>query len=203
MTGCAQWRAELVEHARGTAPASAGLSAHLDGCPACRRERDQLAAVAALLHRVDPAALLERLDEPPVALRGRVVGAVGARRLLALVAAAVVAVGLAGAVGVSALTPTPASTTAAPVPATVALGVEETVVPWGTRLQVRVEGLPADGPFRLWVEDADGARTPIGSFGPTTDGSALVPAATELAPSGIRRVGISSADGDVLAAVDT
>lgn len=57
----------------------------------------------------------------------------------------------------------------------VALSVTETAVPWGTRLQIEASGLPAGGPFRVWVEDATGTRTPVGSFGPSDDGGPPCP----------------------------
>ncbi|MBW0118942.1 MULTISPECIES: hypothetical protein [Pseudonocardia] len=203
---CRDRRPELVDVARGTAAPSPGLLAHLDGCPDCATELRELTAVAAAMARADPAALRTpgahtSGPQPSGALGARVVAAVRARRrrrtVTAALAAAAVVLALAGGAAVLVTRAAPA------VPATtVALSVVETPVPWGTRLQIEATGLPAGGPFRVWVEDATGTRTPVGSFGPTDDGRASVPAATELAPGGIRRVGLSTAGGEDLAAVD-
>lgn len=55
--------------------ASAALGAHLDACPDCRRERDEmLDAAASLAHTVAPVA-------PPEALRARILGAAHALKL--------------------------------------------------------------------------------------------------------------------------
>lgn len=203
---CIRWRPELVDVARGVVDESAGLRAHLDGCPTCAEELRELTAVATVVARADPTAPPDTESQPPLALGNRVVAAVRARRrrrlaTVALGAAAAVLV-VAGAATTAMLATRPSSEPPA-VASPVQLSVTETAVPWGTRLQLDAAGLPADGPFRVWVEDETGARTPVGSFGPTDNGRASVPASTELSPGGIRRVGLSTTDGDELAVVDT
>ena len=50
----------------------AELQAHLDDCPACRVELEQIAPVVTLLPKVDPDRLAEPLAEPPPHLAERV-----------------------------------------------------------------------------------------------------------------------------------
>ncbi len=57
----------------------AELRAHLDGCPICRAELEEIAPVATLLSRVDPDRLGDPLAQPPPDLAERVSGSVGGR----------------------------------------------------------------------------------------------------------------------------
>jgi hypothetical protein len=78
MMDCPDVRPRLEEHRRGELPPgdAALVEAHLAGCPACRRLRDEDEALAALVRGLDrtaaPAALrrqIERLAAPPRGVR--------------------------------------------------------------------------------------------------------------------------------------
>src|SRR4051812_14626043 len=57
------------------------LETHLDRCPLCRIELEQIAPVAALLPTTDPDKLEEPLAHPPAHLAERVYERVGQERL--------------------------------------------------------------------------------------------------------------------------
>lgn len=79
---CETLAPELVAYVDGEQPETerARIEAHLDGCPACRREVERIAEIGAMitrLPRIEPSpelegALWRRLeDDPPAHARGR------------------------------------------------------------------------------------------------------------------------------------
>jgi hypothetical protein len=78
---CREWRESLGAHALGQLEEEErrGLEAHLEGCPECRAELEQLAALSHPLSLADPARF-EAAPSPPPALGARVAAAVGAER---------------------------------------------------------------------------------------------------------------------------
>ncbi|GAA5116855.1 anti-sigma factor family protein [Pseudonocardia adelaidensis] len=194
---------ELGAHALGLLDAaqSRAVEEHLAGCPACRREWEELRGMVDLLDDVPPEAFL---DGPPDAdlMLQRTVRQVRAeaatqrrrrRFLVAAAAAAAVAVFLGGGVLIGRQTsPPPPAVVAAPgaveLTGTGAPGVamSATLTPaagW-VRLTATVKGIPGGERCYIVVVARDGTREVAGSWlvpekgwrdGITLDGSALVP----------------------------
>lgn len=66
---------------------------------------------------------------------------------------------------------------------------------WGTELQLRLDDLPTADGYAAHAVDSRGVRTLAASWGPTPARSAMVPAATALAPSALRRSVNETSDG--------
>ena len=196
---------ELGAHALGLLDAaqSRAVEEHLTVCPECRREWEELREMVDLLDDVPPEAFL---DGPPDAdlLLQRTLrqvrtesGARRHRRLLALVGAAAVGLGvvLAGGVVLGRATAPPVVAAApAPAPGSVELAgggdpgvtMSATLTPatgW-VRVSATVGGVPPGERCYLVVVAKDGARQVAGSWlvpqtgwraGLTLDGSAIVP----------------------------
>jgi anti-sigma factor RsiW len=193
---------ELGAHALGLLDAaqSRAVEEHLAGCPACRREWEELRGMVDLLDDVPPEAFL---DGPPDAdlvlqravrqVRAEVTAQRRRRRfLLAGAAAAVVAVVLTGGVLIGRETAPPPAVVAAPGAVQLAgdgapgVSMTATLTPaagW-VRLTTSVKGIPAGERCYIVVVARDGTRQIAGSWlvsqggwrdGITLDGSALVP----------------------------
>ena len=184
MTGggtCAWIRLELGVYLLGAIePAQrARVDHHLAACPACRAELAALAGLPALLRRVpaDEATELPLEDTIPAA-PGPPPGApprrmARARRRSVLTVAAALVAGFAAALGVQALHAAgepPASTAQAVTadaanPATGAwAAVRYTPQPWGTKLAVRVTGIPAGTRCQLLVMTTRGQHIAAGGW---------------------------------------
>jgi hypothetical protein len=195
---------ELGAHALGLLDAaqSRAVEEHLAGCPACRREWEELRGMVDLLDDVPPEAFLDGPPEADLMLQ-RTVRQVRAeaaahrrrrRLLLAGAAAAAIAVFLGGGVLIGRETaPPPPAVVAAPPGAVQLTGggapgvsMTATLTPaagW-IRLTTAVKGIPAGERCYIVVVARDGSRQIAGSWlvsqggwrdGITLDGSALVP----------------------------
>jgi anti-sigma factor RsiW len=194
---------ELGAHALGLLDAaqSRAVEEHLAGCPACRREWEELRGMVDLLDDVPPEAFLDGPPEADLMLQ-RTVRQVRAeaaaqrrrrRLLLAGAAAAAVAVFLGGGVLIGRETaPPPPAVVAAPGAVQLTGGgapgvsMTATLTPaagW-VRLTTSVKGIPAGERCYIVVVARDGSRQIAGSWlvsqggwrdGITLDGSALVP----------------------------
>ena len=194
---------ELGAHALGLLdPAqSRAVEEHLAGCPACRREWEELRGMVDLLDDVPPEAFLDGPPDADLMLQRtvrqvRAEAAAGRRRrrfLLAGAAAAVIAVVLGGGVLIGRQTaPPPPAVVAAPGAVQLAgegapgVSMTATLTPaagW-VRLTTSVKGIPAGERCYIVVVARDGTRQIAGSWlvspggwrdGVTLDGSALVP----------------------------
>lgn len=194
---------ELGAHALGLLdPAqSRAVEEHLAGCPACRREWEELRGMVDLLDDVPPEAFLDGPPDADLMLQRtvrqiRVEAAAQRRRrrfLLTGVAAAALAVVLAGGVLVGRETaPPPPAVVAAPGAVALTGGgdpgisMSATLTPasgW-VRLTTSVKGIPPGERCYIVVVARDGTRQIAGSWlvsqggwrdGVTLDGSALVP----------------------------
>jgi RNA polymerase sigma-70 factor (ECF subfamily) len=197
---------ELGAHALGLLdPAqSRAVEEHLAGCPACRREWEELRGMVQLLDDVPPEAFLEGPPDADLMLQRTVrqvrseAAAQRRRRrfLLAGTAAAAVAVFLGGGVLIGRETapppPEPPAVVAAPgaVQLTgsgapgVAMTATLTPATGWVRLTTTVKGIPGGERCYIVVVARDGTREIAGSWlvpqtgwrdGVTLDGSALVP----------------------------
>jgi hypothetical protein len=195
---------ELGAHALGLLDAaqSRAVEEHLAGCPACRREWEELRGMVDLLDDVPPEAFLDGPPEADLMLQRtvrqvRAEAAAHRRRrrfLLAGAAAAAIAVFLGGGVLIGRETaPPPPAVVAAPPGAVQLTGggapgvsMTATLTPaagW-VRLTTAVKGIPAGERCYIVVVARDGSRQIAGSWlvsqggwrdGITLDGSALVP----------------------------
>jgi len=197
------------------------VQAHLDGCPHCRREVDDLRGMEAALGEIPPEAFL---DGPPpdgdFLLQNtlREVRRISARevwRNRALVAAAavvavVVALGAGAVVGrgtadtpVAAGPAVPGSRTGAGLDAGTGVSMSATVRPaagW-VRVSATVTGVPAGEQCRLFVVARDGFREPAGSWLASPSGSTTLDGAALMAPAEVGAVQAETYAGQILVAV--
>lgn len=181
------WRERLGAYALGhlDADEAAAVHAHAEGCTGCREELAELAPVVRRLSLGD-AARIASSPAPPRDLGDRVLARVGQerrtrrtrRRRTAVRAsfAAAAAVAAAAVAGIALLPQggdEPGAARRGPAGETVAfrdlppgVTMRATVTPraWGTAITVSVRGVPAGIPCVVWLERADGARIPAGSF---------------------------------------
>lgn len=170
---CRGWRERLGPYLTGRASATerAAVEAHLEGCAACRRERDLLAPVARALDVADPSHVLAETEQPPADLEPRVVGRIrGARRerrrrVGLASAAAGIAIVLALSLALFATAGPGAEqvmlTGASPRAAGAAELVERA---WGTEVHLRAWGLSSGTTYVVWLEAVDGERVQGGTF---------------------------------------
>jgi len=196
------------------------VQAHLDGCSACRGALRELRATTRALPPDLAGSLVDgafRQDPVPPA---RIVDAVleqvrrdtwaGTRRRAVVAAAGVAAAAvlfLAGLVtgqGVLGLSPEQVTREIAlrnlsPRAAGAQVSATLTARPWGTKVTVTAAGLPAGRAVTVWLVDAAGQRVPCGTFTQPAGRTATVDLASALAYSDAESLGLSGADGAVLA----
>jgi anti-sigma factor RsiW len=163
---------------------AAALEAHLDGCEECRREAREIAPVAELLGRADPAHL-DEAPVPPAELPGRIAAQIRRERrearrrrsrfglAVAGAAAAVAAIAIAAAALLSTGSGEPGAqrVTFAGVPSGIRLAAELEPRAWGSQVYVHVEGIRPGTLCTVWLHRASGGRVPAGSFRYRVDGS--------------------------------
>jgi Putative zinc-finger len=179
----------------------ARVEAHLPGCPACQAELMTLAPLPGLLAGV-PGDM--RAEGPPPAGGARQPTQAGAHGRPGWrwrpVAAAACAAAIAGAAGGLWLAPSgtgPRSATVTLSGANPALHVSATAAltatSWGTRLQVRLRGIPLDVPCRLIARSRTGATEVTGIWDAWRDGPITVPASADWRPSDIASLQVATA----------
>jgi Putative zinc-finger len=175
---CRNWRASLGAYSLGHLEAEerAGLEAHLDGCPDCRSEVEQLADVAQLLPFADPAHF-GPAPTPSPELGERITATIGAerrvnrrRRRLRL------GFGLSGAVAataaVLALVILPGGGGEAPeqhvqftsLPHGVQIAAKLEPHSFGTEIYMYVNGMRSGTLCRVFLRNANGTVASAGSF---------------------------------------
>lgn len=183
------------------------LEAHLGTCPACREELAAYAGLPGLLSRVTLDEVVNQSLLPAPALLPRLLDTVEQERQASvkrlrrwrvaaggLAATAVATAALAvlpGPTGVEAPTSELRAAAGSPAVGAVALGPR----PWGTSVELDLQGLPPAELYVAWVADDDGDRSEVASWGPTDDGSATVTGATALAPRSVRGLTVETEDG--------
>jgi anti-sigma factor RsiW len=206
---CREMRAALGAAALGRLdPAEeVALTAHLDGCAACRAEWRELESVARALPLADPAHLSDVLPQPPTDLgdlvstrvaRERSARRTRTTRRLVLAAAAAVLVVLA----LVALVVVPGSgSSGTPVAFPTRNGVSAHATlhnaPAGTEVSLRVTGLHDGDAYWLWLTSDDGNRIGAGTFhGSKSPLQMTMTAAIPL--SAARRIWVTDADDSVV-----
>ena len=175
--GCRERRESLGAYALGHLPADerAGLEAHLEGCPSCRAEAEQLAALAGPLSLADPARF-EAAPVPPASLAARVAAAIARERLtrrrrrmrfgLALsgaVAAAAVAVALLVLPGGGSAGPEQ-HVTFASLPRGMKISAKLIPHAYGTEIHMYVKGVSSGTLCRVYLLRRNGTELSAGSF---------------------------------------
>nr|WP_042198445.1 zf-HC2 domain-containing protein [Kibdelosporangium sp. MJ126-NF4]CEL23406.1 PROBABLE CONSERVED MEMBRANE PROTEIN [Kibdelosporangium sp. MJ126-NF4]CEL23478.1 hypothetical protein [Kibdelosporangium sp. MJ126-NF4]CTQ96858.1 PROBABLE CONSERVED MEMBRANE PROTEIN [Kibdelosporangium sp. MJ126-NF4] len=182
---------------------------HMETCQSCKEQVAELSGLPAILSALPQDQAIDLLDPPRDTMPALINAAARARRWERVrIAAAVVVAAAVGAVLVYVLRPsgsgdaggvTTALTQTIPSPVTASVTLVEE--PWGTRIDVRCDyaGASSDGaalPYTLFIADASGALTRVGSWsaGP---GTSMTPTATTDVPrSRITRIEIRLATID-------
>ncbi|HLI43340.1 MAG TPA: zf-HC2 domain-containing protein [Acidimicrobiales bacterium] len=203
---------------------------HLHSCEGCRRELVELAALPGLLGRVhlrDPDAHPLAADRfgpgslapeapppPPEGLLANLLAEARrieqrarrrARRLRVTAAVALLAaVVVASAALAARLAPAPGTSYRLHAEAaSPRLAGEVTLLakPWGTELELSLQGLPAGQGCQAVVTGVDGQRATIGDWSTTPDHAAQVEVASGLSPTELASLTVESASGAPLLGV--
>lgn len=176
---------------------------HLEECEPCRRDVAELAAIPALLARVEsperpipPDAVIVRAKQRIAAERAALVRSRRRWQWGAAVAALLAAVAVVVVVGLAA--------TGEPEPReAVALVVETEAVPasitvsaraWGTAIDLELDELPPLDQYVAWAVDTAGTWEQVAIWGPTPTGRAIVSGASSFAAADLASVVVTSAD---------
>jgi hypothetical protein len=172
---CDHWHGLLALEIVGqlTDPDRLALSAHLDGCQACRDERDDLAGLARILPAADPdhigghdvpfelqSAVFERLRTD--ARHQRHVR--GSRYVLGAVAAAVVALALVFGLSGTPSKPGTGYTVALRGAAGVTASARLTAEVWGTAIHLQEKGQPGDQVLTVSMRSTTGSWWEAGTY---------------------------------------
>jgi len=174
---CREWREALGSYLLGRLSAGdrVGLEAHLEGCAACRAERDSLAPLARVLPLADPDRF-GAAPAPPPSLGDRVLATIGAERRTgrrrrvrlglalsgaAAAAAAVLAIFFLSGGGGSGPAQHVSFRSLPP-----GVEIDATLEPhaFGTEIHVYVGGVRSGTLCRVFLRTPSGARVPAGSF---------------------------------------
>lgn len=203
---CRTWREQIGSFLLGhlDRDEQAALQAHLDGCPACRAEVDELLPVASLLSVVDLQQ--PTTSVPPVGLRQRVFSAIDAqrrvahsrRRRIALAGSlALTSIAALAAIALirSAEGPSAESVAFRSLPPGVVIGARLEPRRWGTEVRLRVRGVRPGTVCTVWLRRRDGTRARAGSFRYLYEGgSDQVRLATALERSEAVAIGLRAGD---------
>ncbi|MCE7009843.1 zf-HC2 domain-containing protein [Kibdelosporangium philippinense] len=166
---------------------------HLETCESCKGQVAELSGIPAILSTLPQEQAVQLLDPPePVPMPTLLEAARKSRRWTRIrIAAAVVSAAAVAAVLTSVLVPSdepPAGVTtqlAQTIPSPVTASVTLVEEPWGTRIDVKCDygGEPGGRalPYTLFISDASGGSTRVGSWsaGP---GTSMTPTATTDVP---------------------
>jgi len=157
------------------------VTAHVDGCRACRDELDELRHTAVALAAADVVRVADQPRRPRPGLRADVsagiAAALAARRRRRLVPIAAAAVVLALAASVVVLQGTGrggAPTVLEALQQGVRVEAELVAKPWGTEIHLEASGLDQGKAHGVWLERADGSRIAAGTFVPVMGRTAKV-----------------------------
>lgn len=210
-TGCRVWRGALAGRALGRADPAVDLAldAHLDGCPACRTELDELRATVAAVALADPERV-GRAAAPP-ALANRIMEQIALesaatrhrrRRRLGLAVAGIAA---AVAVVLGLVLAGDAPRREPPIELSGETGVDGSAAlterAWGTQVTLEVSGLDEGETYWLWLSDAGGHRVAAGSL-TGTGGMARAVLASALPADDARRIWMTDGDDRVVLAAE-
>jgi hypothetical protein len=178
---CREWRESLGAYVLDQLPTGerAAVSAHIEGCAACRAEIDSLAPLAQLLPLAEPAQL-GNAPTPPPQLGERIADLIGRegdrrrqrrrrRRFSFGFAGAAATAAAALLLGLVILSPGGSSQSSqtvrfASLPRGVAIAATLHPRPFGTEIRMDVAGIRSGTLCRVFLRRANGSRLPAGSF---------------------------------------
>jgi hypothetical protein len=174
---CREWRESLGAYALGQLPHEERirLESHLDGCPSCRAEVEQLSALVAPMSLADPARF-DTTPELPPALAGRVAEAIGRERRVkrrrrtgfgfafAGAAAAAAAILLLFVLGGGSETGPEQHVTFASLPKGTKVSAKLIPNAFGTEIHMYVQGVSSGTLCRVYLRSRDGKELSAGSF---------------------------------------
>jgi anti-sigma factor RsiW len=171
-----EWRESLGAYALGhlSDDERAGLEAHLEGCPSCRAELEQLAPLAEPLALADPARF-ETAPVPPISLAARVAAAIARERLaqrrrrvrfgFAFAGATAVAVALAIAVLPGGGSSGPEQhVTFSSLPKGMKISANLIPHAYGTEIHMYVNGVSSGTLCRVYLRSREGQELSAGTF---------------------------------------
>src|SRR3954452_25617598 len=175
--GCREWRESLGAYALGhlSSEERAGLEAHLEGCPSCRAELEQLTAMVRPISLADPARF-ESAPKLPASLSARVAGAIARERLVRRRRRLRFGLALGGAAAAVAtalvLLVLPGGETAGPeqhvtfasVPKGTKISAKLIPNAFGTEIHMYVKGVSSGTLCRVYLRSRDGALLSAGTF---------------------------------------
>jgi len=178
---------------------------HLGGCDICQRTVADFSTLPGLLARADPTeedlAATKRVTEAAVKLTNDHYARTATRadrwKTTALVAAAalLLVVGLQVNSSFQSATRVPGGIELAFVSeASGTVTVEQK--PWGTRIDLDLDGLPQRESYQLWAVDVDGNWASSATWAPTPTGKAVLVSATAASIDNLDRIVITSVDVD-------
>jgi anti-sigma factor RsiW len=152
---CARWRGDIGSFVLDALeqPRRAAVRDHLSECAWCRDELEELAPVAALLTKADPAVVLAAAAEP-----------VRARRRRWALAPAAAAAAIVAALAIAQLRPQTEAVRFDPAPPGVHAAASVTPRAWGMQVNLQTSGLPVGRVYHVWCETAHGADVSAGTF---------------------------------------
>ncbi|HWB68604.1 MAG TPA: anti-sigma factor [Solirubrobacterales bacterium] len=174
---CREWRESLGAYALGQLPDEerAAVEAHLEGCPSCRAEAEQLAAMVAPMSLADPARF-DSTPELPSGLAGRVAEAIGRERRVkrrrrvsfgfafAGAGAALAAVLVLFVLGGSSETGPERHVTFTSLPRGTEVSAKLIPNAFGTEIHMYVKGVSSGTLCRVYLRSRDGSELSAGSF---------------------------------------
>jgi anti-sigma factor RsiW len=176
---CRVWRERIGALVLGQLGSEerAATEAHLEGCPDCRAEADELAPMASVLRRANPERL-EPTPLPPPELAGRIARRIAAERRKARRRRVRIGFGLAGAAAAAtaavllalSLTGSTTHTQQAQtfafrhLPRDVSVSASLEPRSYGSDVRVWVHGFRPGALCTVWLRSRDGTKIPAGSF---------------------------------------
>ncbi|HJP76416.1 MAG TPA: zf-HC2 domain-containing protein [Pseudonocardiaceae bacterium] len=190
---------------------SAGMRAHLETCPDCTLEYDELSGLPGLLGALTPNDVENILApaELPDSLCEQLISRAASRRHRRnrhrLLAVGVILVGsvVAGATIASRQPAPPSSVTVSATDATthVHANVTMTAATWGTALQLRLTGVTWAQRCELVVHGTQGQQDVAASWVANYQGSLDITGSTAIAAADIRQLAVVTDDGRLLVAL--
>ena len=176
---CREWRESLGAYVLGQLPDAerSGLEAHLEGCPDCRAELEELEPVARVMPLADPDQFTEPVLPPPL-LGERIAATIASERrsarrgrrlrfglalggVTAATAAAVLAIFVLGSDS-GAGPGQRVSFSSLPQGMKITANLEPRV--YGTEIEMYVDGVPSGTLCRVFLRGSRGGRLPAGTF---------------------------------------
>lgn len=179
-----------------------GMSAHVRECPACGEAAEDFALLPGLLDRLDRAEAAATRPEPRESGFRRLAVAAAAQRSSRLhrwagmaVAAAVLALLALGSSIVWSPTGEQQATTVAASAGAIHAWVTLEPVSTGSRLALRLSGVPAEERCRLVAVARDGHRETAASWQATYEGTATINGTTGIPAANLASLVVESIDG--------